>query len=194
LLVTGTEAAARFAFSLVASSKMPILDMVTMIIERGSQMRVLLAFLLFTVSATAQMTTAALLKMDRDFQRATSEKRLDGWMSYMMDSTVIFGPPTSAQRIVGKEEIQDYYRTFFAMPNFRMSWTPKKAVILPSGETGYTSGTFHWILPNPGCHCVNDWKGTYLAVWELDSHISGEWKLKALFPSIEGGSGCGCAS
>jgi ketosteroid isomerase-like protein len=166
-----------------------------MITGRGFQMRVLLAFVLLTVSATAQMTTGALLKMDHDFQQSTSERRLDGWMSYMMDSTVIFGPPTSAQRIVGKEEIQSYYRTFFAMPDFSMRWMPQKAVILPSGETGYTSGTFHWILPNHGCNCINDWKGTYLAVWELDSRISGKWKIKALFPSIEKGStSCGCGS
>jgi ketosteroid isomerase-like protein len=165
-----------------------------MVNERSLPMRVLLVFLLLTVSVRAQMTTAALLKMDRDFQRATSEKGLDGWMSYMMDSTVIFGPPTSAQRIVGREEIQDYYRTFFEMSDFRMSWIPKSASILRSGNTGYTRGTFHWILPNRGCNCVNDWKGTYLAVWELDSRISGKWKLKALFPSVDGGTGCGCGS
>jgi hypothetical protein len=47
-----------------------------------------LLFLLFSVSATAQMTQAALLKLDRDFVQATAEKRLDGWMRYMMDPTV----------------------------------------------------------------------------------------------------------
>jgi ketosteroid isomerase-like protein len=154
----------------------------------------MLLFLLFSVSATAQMTQTALLKLDREFARVTAEKRLDGWMRYMMDSTVIFGPPHTAQRIVGSEEIRDYYRDMFAMPDFKMSWTPRTARLLPSGQTGYTRGTFHWVSPNYKCHCVNDWRGTYLAVWEQESPRD-EWKLKALFPSVEeGSSGCGCGS
>jgi len=155
----------------------------------------MLAFLLFSVSAAAQMTEAALLKLDLGFARATSEKRLDGWMRYMMDPTVIFGPPHSAQRIVGKEEIRSYYREMFAMPDFNMSWTPETAEVLSSGRIGYTKGTFHWVSPNYRCHCVNDWRGTYLAVWEEEQCPQGEWKLKALFPSLEEGSvSCGCGS
>jgi hypothetical protein len=65
-------------------------------------MKTLIALLLFSVSAVAQMTESALLQLDRDFAQATSEKRLDGWMKYMMDTTVIFGPPNSLSRLVGK--------------------------------------------------------------------------------------------
>jgi ketosteroid isomerase-like protein len=157
------------------------------------KMKVLLAFLLFSVSALAQMTEANLLKLDREFAQATAEKRLEGWMHYMMDSTVVFGPTHSAQRIVGKDEIRGYYRDMFAMPGFNMTWTPKTAKILPSGQTGYTRGTFHWVSPNDICHCVNDWHGTYLAVWEEEQCPQGAWKLKGLFPSPEQGSvSCGC--
>jgi hypothetical protein len=57
-------------------------------------MKALLVLLMFSISATAQMNEAGLLKLDREFAKATSEKRLDGWMRYMMDSTVVFGPLT----------------------------------------------------------------------------------------------------
>jgi ketosteroid isomerase-like protein len=158
-------------------------------------MKAIAAFLLFLVSALAQKTPTALLKLDREFAQATSEKRLDGWMRYMMDSTVVFGPPGSAQRIVGREEIRKYYQDMFAMPDFNMTWTPKTAELLPSRRTGYTKGTFHWVSPNDKCHCVNDWHGTYLAVWEEEQCPGGVWKLKALFPSLEEGSvSCGCGS
>lgn len=158
-------------------------------------MKAVMVLLMFCVSATAQMTQAGLLKLDREFAKATSEKRLDGWMRYMMDSTVVFGPPHSAQRIVGREEIRNYYRDMFGMPDFNMSWTPSTAQLLPSGQTGYTMGTFHWVSPNYKCRCVNDWHGTYLAVWEEEQCPGGQWKLKALFPSPEeGSSGCGCGS
>jgi ketosteroid isomerase-like protein len=158
-------------------------------------MEPVLVLLMLAISATAQMTESGLLKLDDDFAKTTSEKRLDGWVSFMMNSTVVFGPQHSAQRIVGREEIRDYYRDMFAMPDFKMSWTPRTAQLLPSGQTGYTRGTFHWVSPNYKCRCVNDWHGTYLAVWEEEQCPGGAWKLKALFPSPEEGSGsCGCGS
>jgi ketosteroid isomerase-like protein len=158
-------------------------------------MKALLALLLFSISAAAQMTESALLQLDRDFAQATSEKRLDGWMKYMMETTVIFGPPNSLWRLAGKEEIQHYYREAFAMPDFSMRWTPKSAQLLPSGNTGYTTGTFQWVSKEGKCHCLNDLHGTYLAVWEREPCPDpGPWKLKALFPSAEAGSvACGCA-
>jgi hypothetical protein len=48
-------------------------------------MKVILSLLLLSVSAMAQMTQAGLLKLDRAFAQATSERRLNGWMSYMME-------------------------------------------------------------------------------------------------------------
>lgn len=158
-------------------------------------MKAMLALLLFSATAVAQMTEADLLKLDRSFAQATSEKRLDGWMRFMMDSTVVFGPPGSGQRIVGREEIRSYYRDMFSMPDFSMNWTPKAAQLFPTGTTGFTKGTFHWVSPNYKCHCVNDWHGTYLAVWEEERCPGGEWKLKALFPSLDQSSvSCGCGS
>lgn len=53
-------------------------------------MKAVMVLLMFCVSATAQMTQAGLLKLDREFAKATSEKRLDGSMRYMMDSTFVF--------------------------------------------------------------------------------------------------------
>jgi ketosteroid isomerase-like protein len=154
-------------------------------------MKAVLFFLLLSHTAAAQMTRAALLQLDRDFAYATSERQLDRWMNYMMDSTVIFRP-SSTGHFVGKEEIRSYYGDLFAMPDFSMSFRPESAEILPSGGMGYTKGKFQWTIPDHGCQCVNELRGTYLAVWERDPS-SNAWKLKALFPDPEGGSGCGCA-
>jgi ketosteroid isomerase-like protein len=112
----------------------------------------------------------------------------------MMDYTVIFGPQGYSQIVSGKEQIRTFYQELFSMPDFKMNWTPMSAQLLPSRATGYTRGTFHWIMPNSRCKCVNDWHGTYLAVWE-EENPGGKWKLKALFPSVDANSvGCGCGS
>jgi ketosteroid isomerase-like protein len=160
------------------------------------EMKVAVFILLLSHSLAAQMTAAALLQLDREFAQATSEKQLDKWMSYTMDSTVIFGPSNSTARFVGKEEIRAYYGTLFAMADASMTFKPENAEILPSGQTGYTKGTFQWTIPDHKCHCVDELRGTYLAVWERDPSCpppKGPWKLKALFPAPEDGSVCNCA-
>jgi ketosteroid isomerase-like protein len=162
---------------------------------RGVEMKVVLFILLLSHFAAAQMTGAALLQLDRDFALAASEKRLDRWMNFMMDSTVIFGSTGSTGHFVGKEEIRNYYGSLFAMPDFSISLKSQSAEILPSGRTGYTKGTFQWRLPDHKCRCVNEERGTYLAVWERDPSCpppNGPWKLKALFPAPEDGSNCAC--
>jgi ketosteroid isomerase-like protein len=157
-------------------------------------MRTIAALFLLTLSAAAQMTSDALLKFDKQFAQATDRERLEGWMKYMMEPTVIFGTQHTDQRIVGKEEIRGYYRDLFSIPDFRMTWMPTTARILASGMTGYTEGTFHWVIPNTQCKCVNDWRGTYVAIWEEEDHAGGNWKLKALSPSVDDSSrSCGCA-
>jgi len=164
-------------------------------------MKTTIVVFLLTISAAGQMTRPALLQLDGDFARATAEGHLDGWMKYMMASTVIFqvalpqllrGPQFTEQMIVGKEEIRSYYQRMFAMPNFTMLWTPTDAQVLPSATIGFTKGTFRWTFLYQLCNCTLDWHGTYLAVWEQDPAEVAKWKLKALFPSLEASTACGC--
>jgi hypothetical protein len=79
-----------------------------------------LAVCLLTISAAGQRRSPALLQLDRDIARATAEGRLEGWMKYMMASTVIFqvalpqlqrGPQFTDQMIVGKDEIPELLPT-----------------------------------------------------------------------------------
>ena len=157
-------------------------------------MKATLAVFLLTVSSAAQMTNASLLKLDREFAQATKKEHLDGWMNYMMDSTVIFAPQHYSGNLDGKEAIRSRYRDLFTMPNFKMDWIPMSAQLL-STATGYTKGTFRWVIPNSPCKCANDWHGTYLAVWEEENCAGGKWKLKALLPSLDPTSlSCGCGS
>ncbi len=43
----------------------------------------------FAVLSFAQGGEVALLKADRNFNKATQEKRLDGWMQFMADDVVL---------------------------------------------------------------------------------------------------------
>jgi ketosteroid isomerase-like protein len=159
-------------------------------------MRIMVAVFVLSLAAAGQMTESRLLKLDQDFAQATGKRQVDGMMDYVMDSTVIFWY-NSPMRTSGPDEIRRHFQELFATPGFVMTWTPQTAELLPTGVTGYTTGTFHWVIPNPGCRCAADWHGTYLAVWERKPcpDLNPPWKLKALFPSLGEGSigGCGCA-
>jgi ketosteroid isomerase-like protein len=108
-------------------------------------MKIAIAVLVLTVSSAAQMTNATLLALDRAFAKVTTTEHFDGWMKYMMDDTVIFGPQGYSQIVSGKEQIRIFYQELFSMPDFKMNWTPMSAYVLVITENPVRIyRTFSW--------------------------------------------------
>jgi len=141
---------------------------------------------------TAQQAAPSeeLLRLDRAFARATLDHGLDGWMSHLSD-TVVVSLSEPMEPIGGWRNVHKHFSTLFAIPGFTMRWRPGEAHVFSSGKTGYSAGTYQFVIPNPLCKCVNDERGTYVIVWRRSE--TGEWKVKAFVPSVESGTGCGCA-
>jgi ketosteroid isomerase-like protein len=114
-----------------------------------------------------------LLKADRDFNQATAERRLEGWMSYFASSAVLFGvePP-----VVGQEAIRKFYEHIFANPDFQLSWEPARGEMFASGDTGYTTGRYEMRAKNAKGEAVVR-HGHYLTVWKKQT--DGSWKVVA---------------
>lgn len=129
--------------------------------------------LVFTALSAAAQKPDALLKADRDFQKATAQHRLDGWMSYMADNAVLFNinPP-----VAGKKAIADFYRPTFENPDFQLTWSPSRGEIFISGDMGYTSGRYEMRLKSPKGNLIVR-KGSYLTVWKKQA--DGSWKVIA---------------
>ena len=142
--------------------------------------------------ATAQTGTPSkeLLDVDRAFARATSDRGLEGWMSYLSD-TVVISLSEPMQPVGGTENVRKHFASLFAIPGFTMKWEPDSAYIFSSGITGYTTGRYTIVTPNSLCRCTNTEYGSYVSVWRRPE--GGEWKVKAFIPSLEGGMGCGCS-
>lgn len=140
---------------------------------RGMKPLCVLLLVLTSLSAVAEKPEGVLLKADRDFQKATAEHRLDGWMSYMADNAVLFNINPA---VVGKKAIADFYRPSFESPDFQLTWSPSRGEMFPSGDMGYTSGRYEMRLKSPqGSLIVR--KGTYLTVWKKQG--DGSWKVIA---------------
>jgi hypothetical protein len=85
------------------------------------------ALCVFAVAASAQHDPAAvkeaLLKVDRDFNAATQERRLEGWMQYMDDEGII----QQAKPVVGKDAVRAAQKAQWDDPNFHLTWAPDEA-------------------------------------------------------------------
>ena len=139
-------------------------------------MRRILAFvLLLSAACLAQSTPSAqpVLDADRAFNKATQEKRLEGWMSFMADNVVLFGtdPP-----IVGKEAVRKFFEVPYSSPDYRLDWEPTRGEIYRAGTLGYTSGRWTRRFRNAKGEMVER-HGNYLTVWEKQK--DGSWKVIA---------------
>ena len=66
-----------------------------------------------------------IMEADRDFARATAQRRAEGWVQFMAENAVIL----RATPIVGKEAIREAYTKVFADASFTLSWEPTKAEV-----------------------------------------------------------------
>lgn len=136
------------------------------------RLRIVFAVLcLVPVLAFAQSNVEQqLMQADRDFNKATQEKRLDGWMQYWDDNGVM----DRLQPVVGKDAVRKELTEQWADPSFHLTWEPTDVHVFPGGKKGYTHGT--WVLTQNGA----DGKpmkltGEYLTIWRQNK--AGEWKI-----------------
>lgn len=114
-----------------------------------------------------------LMEADRAFYRATSEKGLDGWVSFLHPRAVIF--PAGRPAIAGIDSIKSYYELTKFDPS-QLKWEPLTAELSASGDLGFSHG--NWEKPGKdreGKETV--YRGKYLTVWRRDD--AGKWKVVA---------------
>lgn len=125
--------------------------------------------LLFTLSlAAADRDPAPLMQADRDFNKATMDKGVDGWMAYMAPGAVLLGtdPKATPDQIKATmtEELQ---------PGAHLKWEPTSAGFI-SANLGYTIGRFEFSAPGKDGKPFR-FKGSYMTTWQLQK--DGTWKV-----------------
>ncbi len=112
----------------------------------------------------------AIMQADRDFNKATQEKRAEGWLSYFaLDEAAIPNPPT-----VGRQAITERYQKLFSDPNFTLTWEPVKAEVFPAGTIGYTTGKYVARFKNKEGKWMES-RGHYITLWQKQENET--WKI-----------------
>jgi ketosteroid isomerase-like protein len=114
-----------------------------------------------------------LMQADRDFHKATAERRLEGWMDFMADEVVMLGGPKGP--VVGKEAVRaDRAGLFVENPKLNLDWEPILGEMFPGDRLGYTTG--RWTLTGTNAKGESlSVKGRYLTVWKKQA--DGAWKV-----------------
>jgi len=115
-------------------------------------------------------TEATLLQADRDFNRATKENGLEGWMQFMADDVILLrGKP-----VIGKDAVRSTLKSDWDDPTYSLTWEPKRAELFKSGKMGNTSGRWTYHGKNEKGEKVT-LQGDYLTVWQKQA--DGSWKV-----------------
>jgi ketosteroid isomerase-like protein len=114
----------------------------------------------------------ALLAADRAFDRATAEKKIDGFSSFLADNVSTLRADQPVLR--GKGAIQQEWKPLLENQSISLRWQPISAEISKSGDLGYTVGSYTITRTGEeGSAIVGT--GKYLTVWRL--HEDGSWKV-----------------
>jgi ketosteroid isomerase-like protein len=98
------------------------------------------------------------------FAKTMADRDHAAFASHLADETIFFG---ASGPLRGKEAVAAAWKRFYEAPAAPFSWRPDQAVVLPSGNLGYTSGPVF----DPKGQRV----GTFNSVWRREP--DGRWRI-----------------
>ncbi len=131
----------------------------------------LVAFAACARSVDVAATRAALQDADRAFDRATSERRLDGWVDFFAEDGAMLAPGGPVR---GKLAIRDHMGRALSDTSFTLRWRPTVSDVGAAGDLGYTMGQYEARHRDEKGSLVAR-TGTYLTVWKRQA--DGSWKV-----------------
>jgi ketosteroid isomerase-like protein len=111
---------------------------------------------------------AALIRAERDFERATAERGAAGFASFFAEDAVIM----REQPVVGPKAIEQARQPFFATPGNRLQWKPTE--VESEHDLGCTLGRYQITrVDEKGVTTIGH--GTYITAWRRQADKS--WKV-----------------
>ena len=111
-----------------------------------------------------------LLEADRAFARATAEKGVEGFASFLADDVWFLSDGSPI--IKGKQAAVKSWETLLSDPDTAISWEPVRADA--SGDLGYTVGQYEIRGKTPEGKAFVE-RGKYITIWKKQPN--GEWKV-----------------
>lgn len=113
---------------------------------------------------------SALQDADRAFDRATSERRLEGWVEYFAEDGAMLRP---GGPVTGRAAIREHMSPVLGDSSFTLRWNPTRSDVGAAGDLGYTVGRYEARRDVKGVATVRT--GTYLTIWKKQT--DGSWKV-----------------
>jgi ketosteroid isomerase-like protein len=117
---------------------------------------------------------AELMGADRAFARATAEKGIDGWMSFMADDAVRVAP-LGEKAHVGTDAVRKLDAAMFADPKRKLLWEPTDGGAFADGKHGFTTGKSKMVTKSDKGEEEVLWTGAYVTMWRKGD--DGRWKV-----------------
>ena len=113
-----------------------------------------------------------LMQLDRDFDKATAEKGVEGWVAYFAPNGSML--EDTSKPTTGPAEIRAEMEPVFRDSTFTLRWHPTKAEMMIPGVIGYTVGRWERIRKNKAGKWMKS-TGTYSTTWKKQPDSS--WKI-----------------
>lgn len=111
---------------------------------------------------------AALIRAERDFERAAAERGAAGFASFFAEDAVIM----REQPVVGPKAIEEARKPFFAVAGNRLQWKPTQ--VESEHDLGCTLGRYQrTLVDEKGGKTIGH--GTYITAWRRQPDKS--WKV-----------------
>ncbi len=128
--------------------------------------------LAFAIGQEKTDEAALLMQLDRDFDIATAEKGVDGWVAYFAPNGSMLSDTSKPK--TGPAEIRAEMAPVFKDSTFSLRWHPTKGEIMIPGVIGYTVGRWERIRKNEEGKWMK-FTGTYSTTWKKQPDSS--WKI-----------------
>lgn len=112
-----------------------------------------------------------LVQLDDAWSVAAASRNADSVASFYAEDAVAY--PPNMPVAVGRAAARDVWAGAFVEPTYNLSWVTTASGVAPSGDLGYTAGTFQDSYTGPDGTTVSA-TGKYLCVWKKQA--DGSWK------------------
>jgi len=142
------------------------------ILTAGMAVLFFLALVACSQSRRARPDPEQLKQADLAFARATAERRLEGFSSFLAEDVMSIRPNTPV--VQGRKALADRWATMLNDPATSITWQPLEAVISDAGDMGFTVGSYEVAKSGPQGRSVAG-TGKYITIWKKQP--DGSWKV-----------------
>jgi ketosteroid isomerase-like protein len=118
--------------------------------------------------------TAAIEKLDQEWNAASMAHSADGWLGFYSDDAIVM-PPNETMHS-DKAAVEKSIKDMFAVPGMELKWQNKKVEVSKSGDMAYSLGNYQWKSKDAKGKDYNE-TGKYTEIWKKQP--DGTWKCVA---------------